>query len=552
MDGGRRGMHRKRIMTGGLGLSVAIGIGIAAAASAHGQTHEEAKVPVDLYVMSQCPFGVNAEKVIFPSVKSLEPFVELRLHFIGTPQPSPDGDRKKTQFTSLHGASEVAENLRQLCAKRHFPNKYLDYILERNVNVHDANWQNAASKVGLDVNVIEQCSQGEEGTTLWLEDLKAVQARGASASPTIDINGSPYTGPRGLRSITLALCQALQGRGISTPEACGKAEAMPPDPVPAAGGGCGGQAAGAGGMPAGAGPTGGALAPSPLVFTIRVVADSRCPACRLSFLDSLKQFYPKAEISALDVDSKAGGALIQQVKAQHLPLYVLDKKVEETANFPRLKSLYLPMGDVYVVRPDVAEPRVHLNRTVRPHHLDLFVNSLAPVTPAVESELLQFFHDTDQADLTFSIHFVVGEAAQASAERRPDTPAGTVRAAAVNELAAVTPGPIVSAGGEAELKENLRQACLFQHASMGEFFKYLMCRSQDLNNASLGDTCLAMGDAIKTCLEGPEGQNLLRADADWSRSLGIKSGPVVLWENRYGPFGFYELDSLESLVKGKK
>jgi predicted DsbA family dithiol-disulfide isomerase len=540
-----------------------------ASSRAQHQVPEETKVPLDLYVMSQCPWGVKAENVIIPAVKSLGPLVAFHLHFIAKEQPSPDGDPAKVTFTALHGAPEVQENIRQLCAKRHFPETYLDYIVERNANVQDPNWQQAASKAGLDPQVLEQCAAGAEGTQLLSEDLKAHQARQATSSPTIDINGAPYTGPRGLRSITLAICDALKARGVAAPEACAKAEAMPPDAVPTAAG-CGGGAAqpsgvaqgGCGGAPAAGGCGAGAVMPtsgvpvrgmmvdsSPLAFDIRVVVDGACPACQPVFLESLKAFYPAARITTLQADSREGKQLIEQVKATALPLYVLDGAVDQAGNFPRLKSFLEKTGEVYVVRPEVAMPTVLLGRERRPHHLDLFVTPLAPLTAQAEWELMQFFRDTTVGDLTFSIHYIVQEAAQPASAPTAGNSGGSIRAAGVKEMGTSSPGPVISLAGPVELAESRRQACLFQHASMGDFFKYLACRSQDLQNPAVAESCLVVPDEVKRCVEGPEGEELLRQDARTARSLGITAGPMVLWENRYGPFNVYELSSLKSLVE---
>jgi predicted DsbA family dithiol-disulfide isomerase len=543
---------------------------------------------LDLYVMSQCPWGVKAEDVIFPAVKSLEPFVDLNLYFIANVQPNPDGQPETLRFTSLHGEPEVAENLRQVCAQHHFPTRYLDYIGARNTNITDPNWQQAAQEAGIDPGVIERCAGTPEGAALLAENLKAHQTRNATSSPTIDIAGAPYTGSRSLRSITLALCDSLKSKGVTLPTACATAESLPPDPVassagcgPAgapqiAAGGCGG--AGAGGCGAGcggaiaggcaggcgaarAGAIAGAgsgsavaagIAPSPLVFDIQVVVDPACPVCPLKFMEFLRQVYPAARLHTIRADSKEGGALIERARATGLPLYVLDRTVEQAANFSALKSRYLNVGDVYVVRPDVSIPNVRLDRPRVARHLDLFVNAFAPVTDKVEADLLRFFRETTAKDLTFSLHFIVQEGAQGGSGRAPNAIPGTVRSAAITELDSVAPGPLISAGGPADLKESARQACLFQHASLGDLFTYLACRREDPQNPQRAQMCLAMGKRLTRCTDGREGEALLRQSARMARAFGIRAGPVLVWENRYGPFGFYEFDSLERLVAERR
>ena len=43
-------------------------------------------------------------------------------------------------------------------------------------------------------------------------------------------------------------------------------------------------------------------------------------------------------------------------------------------------------------------------------------------------------------------------------------------------------------------------------------------------------------------MEGGEGRGLLRQDARLARELGINESVAILWENRYGPFGWHEVD----------
>ena len=569
------------------------GAGQSPAAAKAAKEEPRATVPLDLYVMSHCPWGVKAENVIIPAVKSLDPYVQLRLYFIAEPQPAAAG--QPARFTSMHGDAEVAENLRQVCAAKHYPDRYLDYILSRNKNVPDPNWQPAAQEAGLEPNAIEACVQGAEGAALLEENLKARTARNATSSPTIDIAGAPYAGARGPRAITLALCEALKAKGVTPPEACAKAEALPPDPVPGPGGckpsgalaqaaggpvqgGCGAAAAGAGGCGGGCGAGGacgggcgagcgaaaaggcgaktqpGAPAGMPPIppwsqaFEIQVVTDQACAACQPRFMESLKRFYPAATYRMLDTGSPEGAALIERTHATRLPLYRLPALVEQADNFPVLKQLYDTQGDGYVVRPEMSSPNIQLDRPRKPRHLDVFVFSLSPSAAQAEADVFRMLSRTRTHDLTFSLHFVVQERAAVAAQA-PSAPAkGGVRAAAVSELASATPGPLFSPAGEAEVQESLRQACLFQHGSMGDLFTYLACRNQNLQDPKQADTCLVMSQPLEQCINGPEGTELLRADARLVRALGGLAPPMVLWENRYGPFSLGEVGSLEALI----
>ena len=96
--------------------------------------------------------------------------------------------------------------------------------------------------------------------------------------------------------------------------------------------------------------------------------------------------------------------------------------------------------------------------------------------------------------------------------------------------------------GEAEIAEDIRQLCVFQHKPIGEFFNYLSCRNQNLADLQQGPRCLKPDAEVKLCIEGGEGQKLLRQDARLAAELELSRAPTFLWENRYGPNGFNDVD----------
>ena len=225
-------------------------------------------------------------------------------------------------------------------------------------------------------------------------------------------------------------------------------------------------------------------------------------------------------------------------------------------SFNNLKDYYVEKGDGYTMRMglDTYMPGVQLKRDRVPHHLDVFVESQSPFTVQVEGELMKFLSETDVKDLTFSMHYIAQETVKGdeSASASAKSPSTGVRAAPLKqELKTVDAGPLTSRRGEEEIREDMRQVCLFQHSSIGTFFTYLACRNQNVSDATRGEKCLQMSDPLKKCLEGPEAENLLRQDARLVRELGITAGPVFLWENRYGPFGWYQADWKKLVSEGK-
>ncbi len=493
-----------------------------AAVSAAAQPADNKKALVELYVMSQCPYGVQAENGLFPALKALGDSVDLSLAYIAEETPGADG--KPAGFQSMHGPGEAEENIRQLCARKLYPGKWLDYVLAYNTDIK-ADWKPAAVKAGLDSQKLEACSSSEEGKKMFSESIKAAKARKANSSPTIYIEGKEYRGGRGVKSFTLALCNAMKTRGQEEPEACRKALLLPDEPVAGGSGDCGN-------------------APPPVKFNIQVVKESGCGECAPTLLDALKLKHPAAVVKQVEASSPEGKALLALHGARALPLYVLDKEVEKENSFSELlNSYYGKSADGYVIKPgpDTYMPTVRLDRVVKPRQLDLYVDVLSPLTAKAESELFSLLSDPMFKDLTFSMHFIVQEGVKA--DPLPGSQkAGGVRAASLKEMADVSPGPLISGSGEAGVQESLLQACLFQHVSFGNYIAYLACRNVSLSDSNRSAACLKPDKVIEKCVKEGEGESFLRQDAKTVRELEINTSAAVLWENRYGPFSWQGVD----------
>jgi hypothetical protein len=140
---------------------------------------KETPKTLDVFVMSQCPFGVqalNAMKEFLGAVKD----VKFSVHFIGETDPTTGA------ITSMHGQAEVDDDLREICAMKYYPTsyKYMDFIWCRNANLKDTNWQKCATDNGMDAAKIKACAEGAEGKSLLSQDMKIAQNLGIGGSPT--------------------------------------------------------------------------------------------------------------------------------------------------------------------------------------------------------------------------------------------------------------------------------------------------------------------------------------------------------------------------------
>lgn len=156
------------------------------------------KPTLELFVMSYCPFGVQAEEKIIPIVKEFGDKIDFKLQFIAE-EKAELSLNEITPFTSLHGYPEVAENIRQLLIAQEYPNKYLDYILCRGKKL-DKSWEDCGEKLGIDVAKIQRLFDSPEAEQLFRENIKRATELGIRASPTILVDNHQFRATQLLRA----------------------------------------------------------------------------------------------------------------------------------------------------------------------------------------------------------------------------------------------------------------------------------------------------------------------------------------------------------------
>ena len=136
---------------------------------------------VDLFVMSQCPYGVMAMDAMKDVLGTLKD-IKFNLHYIA------DFDNSTGEFNSLHGPEEVKENIRELCVAKYYPTTYMNYIWCRNKDIKSTAWESCASSNSMDTSKITTCSTSREGRDLLMEDIKIAGELAVGASPTFYAN----------------------------------------------------------------------------------------------------------------------------------------------------------------------------------------------------------------------------------------------------------------------------------------------------------------------------------------------------------------------------
>lgn len=162
------------------------------------RTARMGKPTLELFVMSYCPYGVQAEEKLISIVKEFGDKIDFKLQFIAQEKEKPS-EQDITPFTSLHGYPEVAENIRQLLIAREYPDRYLDYILCRGKKL-DKSWEACAEKLNIDVAKIQKLFDSPEAEQLFRENIKRAAELGIRASPTILVDGHKFQANQLLRA----------------------------------------------------------------------------------------------------------------------------------------------------------------------------------------------------------------------------------------------------------------------------------------------------------------------------------------------------------------
>jgi hypothetical protein len=174
------------------------------------------KPVVELFVMSHCPYGTQAEKGILPAINALGSKVDFQVKFV---------------YYSMHGEKEVKEELTQYCIRTDQPTKYLKYLA---CFLNDSAGQGSATasdaciaSLGIDKTKLDSCKTAADkqfsvmanfnDKSTWLNgqfplmnfDKADNDKYKIGGSPTLVINGVQSSAGRDSASYLTAICNAM-------------------------------------------------------------------------------------------------------------------------------------------------------------------------------------------------------------------------------------------------------------------------------------------------------------------------------------------------------
>lgn len=171
---------------------------------------------VKLFVMSYCPFGLQAQKTILPVYNLLKDKADIGIYFV---------------YYIMHEKIEIDENLRQYCIQQDNKDKYFKYL---ECFTGEQNATKCLAQAGIDVNKTNSCisqtdqqfkvTESYNNKSTWLsgryplfdvhKDLN--EKYGVGGSPTLIINDKDSSAERTPEGYKKAICEAFN----VAPEEC--------------------------------------------------------------------------------------------------------------------------------------------------------------------------------------------------------------------------------------------------------------------------------------------------------------------------------------------
>ncbi|HMN19207.1 MAG TPA: thioredoxin domain-containing protein [Candidatus Moranbacteria bacterium] len=177
---------------------------------------------VELFVMSYCPYGVQAEKGILPVVKKLGSKIDFKIKFVGY---------------TMHGKKEVDENVNQYCIQKEEPAKFISYLecfdkendgakCIASAKINKAKISACVAATDKEFKITETANGGGQ-TPKFNINKKENDAYGVQGSPTLVVNGTVIDSERDSDSFMKAICSGFTNK----PEECnGSISSVAPAP----------------------------------------------------------------------------------------------------------------------------------------------------------------------------------------------------------------------------------------------------------------------------------------------------------------------------------
>ena len=157
------------------------------------------KPKVELFVMTYCPYGLQAEKGILPAFTALGDKIDSSVKFV---------------HYFLHGDKEEQETYNQICIREEQTAKYNDYL---NCFVGQGDSAQCVAQLGINQTKLSACVESK-AKDYYKSDSALSQQYGVQGSPTLVINGVQSNAGRDAAGYLAGICSGFN----NAPTECAK------------------------------------------------------------------------------------------------------------------------------------------------------------------------------------------------------------------------------------------------------------------------------------------------------------------------------------------
>jgi protein-disulfide isomerase len=174
------------------------------------QTPPQANVPksdkptAELFVMTHCPYGTQAEKGFLPALELLSDDADVKIRFV--------------HYFMHTNQQEDVETPRQVCIREEQADKFIPYLkcFLGGKSGTAAEAVACEKETGVDSAALEECISSGKAAEYYAEDSKLSEEYGVRGSPTLIINGQQAQYGRNAESYKQGICSAFN----DAPAAC--------------------------------------------------------------------------------------------------------------------------------------------------------------------------------------------------------------------------------------------------------------------------------------------------------------------------------------------
>ncbi|MFH1760489.1 MAG: hypothetical protein ABIA63_05240, partial [bacterium] len=503
---------------------------------------EGQKINLDLFVMSLCPYGIRAEKVILPVIAEWNKNVNFRFYFImhkrgakkkkvaSSETRDEDGQERcntssgedgNEKYVALHGLEEVEENIRQMLFFHFFGNRAFPYILCRGEN-QEQDWHDCAEKSGFnhkEIKKVHDLQDSRLADSLAEVSIMEHNKLSVPGSPTLYADGVEID-----KRISAYLMESIFCRGKKRSGLCSD--------FPECGSDMDCMRMGREGICENLGKLNAKCSFENIMpFNVKIINNRyNITSNTGNIIEMVLRKFPGAGIVNVDISSNEGKELIKKYDLEFYPSFIFPEQVKKSSKFKKIKHTFNRVEHGYLIKPGVVKTFRFIKPVEIKGKLDFFMTAQAPV--AIQTlRKMELFLEKNRENIDFKFHIF------AEPIKEPGDKSGWKSF-------------FNSPYGNSEINEGARLLCI-QSLFPEKVCSYALCRGFDVQKRynkkipepdNEWESCASQLEInlkqVKKCTEGEQGEQLFLNCVEFSKRMHGDHNVVFLVNNNWRIQGF--------------